>query len=148
MRLIAQTRYSIRVLLDLAMHRNGGLVQVNEIANRQNISLKYLEQIIPPLKKAGFVNSKRGRCGGHALALPPEIISLGEIVRTLEPEGADGNDADGKGYPEYQDAMIREAWKDAKEAFYTSLGKITLADLSSDTSRKFWDQGDFLFLCD
>ena len=146
--MITQIRYGIRVLLDLAMHQSDGVVQMNDIADRQNISRKYLEQIIQPLKKAGFVNSKRGRSGGHILALPPEVISLAEIVRVFEPEDSDDGIPGGVGYPGYQDALIREAWTDAKKAFYGRLSQVSLADLSIDTTRMLWSDSNLLVFCD
>ncbi|MEH0018182.1 MAG: Rrf2 family transcriptional regulator [Desulfobacter sp.] len=149
MRLITQTRYGIRILLDLAMHQSEGVVQMSDIATRQNISLKYLERIIQPLKKAGFVYSKRGRSGGHTLALPPEGISLAEVVRIFEPDARQDEEPIGaSGYPEFQDALIRDAWQDAKEAFYSRLDKVSLADLSINTTRKLWSHSDILVFCE
>ena len=148
MRLITQTRYGIRILLDLAMHQSEGVVQMSDIAARQHISLKYLERIIQPLKKAGFVHSKRGRSGGHTLALPPEGISMAEVVRIFEPDTRQEEDALGAyGYPEFQDALIRDAWQDAKEAFYR-LEKVSLADLSINTTQKLWSHSDILVFCE
>ena len=74
-------------MLDMAQHYNQGPVQLGDIAKRQNISVKYLEQIIIPLKKAHYVESVRGPKGGHALTRPPAEITVGEIVALLE-EGA------------------------------------------------------------
>jgi Rrf2 family protein len=72
------------MVLDMAQHYNGGPVQLGDIARRQNISLKYLEQIIRPLKKANYIKSFRGAKGGHILNKPPEEITVGEIVALLE----------------------------------------------------------------
>ncbi|HLD47293.1 MAG TPA: Rrf2 family transcriptional regulator, partial [Desulfobaccales bacterium] len=87
MKLSTKSRYGTRLLLDMAQHYNQGPVQLGDIAKRQNISVKYLEQIIIPLKKANYVQSVRGPKGGHALTRPPKEITVGEIVALLE-EGA------------------------------------------------------------
>ena len=74
-------------MLDMAEHYHDGPIHLVTIAKRQGISVKYLEQIIIPLKKADYIQSVRGPKGGHALARPPEEITVGEIVALLE-EGA------------------------------------------------------------
>ena len=84
MKLSTRTRYGTRMILDLAQHFGQGAIQLGEIAKRQKISLKYLEQIIRPLKKADYVRSFRGAKGGHVLKKPPEEITVAEIVAVLE----------------------------------------------------------------
>ncbi|MBW2592027.1 MAG: Rrf2 family transcriptional regulator [Deltaproteobacteria bacterium] len=147
MKLATQVRYGIRILLDLAMHQSKGIVQMGDIASRQNISLKYLEQIIMPIKNAGFVTSKRGPKGGHSLAKRPDQITLAQIIRVFEKEHAPKESCDDtSSYSEYQDSLIREAWDEAFEAFYNRLQKITLADLSIGTTKKLWKSSDLLIL--
>jgi Rrf2 family protein len=146
MKLLTQVRYSIRVLLDLSMNQREGMVQMSEVASRQNISHKYLERIIQPLKDAGFVISKRGRNGGHTLAMPPEAVSLADIVRIFDTDAVDREFQ--YGLPGYQDALIRDAWQDAKQAFYDRLSRITLADLSIDTTKKLWSDSEILIFCE
>src|SRR5512143_1757105 len=84
MKLSTRSRYGTRLMLDMAQHYDQGPVQLGTIAQRQGISVKYLEQIIIPLKKAHYVESVRGPKGGHVLARPPEEITVGEIVALLE----------------------------------------------------------------
>ena len=84
MKLSTRSRYGTRMLLDMAKHYNQGPVQLGDIAKRQNISMKYLEQIIIPLKRAHYVESVQGPKGGHLLAKPPEQITVAEIVTLLE----------------------------------------------------------------
>lgn len=145
MKLVTQVRYGIRILLDLAMHQSEDVVQMNDIAKRQNISLKYLEQLIRPIKTAGFVASKRGRKGGHWLAKRPEEITLAQIVKIFEKEYEPIETDDGSaGYSEYQDSLIREAWDEASKAFYNRLEKVSLADLSIGTTKKLWKSSDLL----
>lgn len=147
MKLVTQIRYSIRILLDLAMHQSKEVVQMRDIADRQHISLKYLEKLIRPFKQAGLVKSRRGRNGGHTLAQNPEKITLAQIIRVFEKEQIK-KDADQipKGYSDYQDTLIIEAWEEAKQAFYDQLEKVTLAHLSIDTTKMSWQDSDILVL--
>lgn len=77
-------RYALRVLVDLARNSSSGFVSMREVARRQGISPKYLEQILPALKKAGFVQSAPGRSGGYRLARSPESCTVGEILSLAE----------------------------------------------------------------
>lgn len=77
-------RYALRVMLDLAENGGAGYVPMKEVAARQGISLKYLEQILPALVKAGCVEGVHGRGGGYRLARAPEAFSVGEILRLAE----------------------------------------------------------------
>jgi Rrf2 family iron-sulfur cluster assembly transcriptional regulator len=147
MKLVTQIRYSIRILLDLAMHQRKKVVQIRDISNRQNISLKYVEKLIFPLKKAGLIDSKRGCKGGYYLALDSESITLARIIKVFEKERTkkvSKNLPDG--YSTYQDSLITEAWEEAKQAFYNRLEKITLAQLSINTTKMFWKDSDILIL--
>jgi len=77
-------RYSIRILLDLAEHRNGGYIPMKEVAARQDISLKYIEKLMPALKAAGFIESVHGIGGGYRLAREPETYTLWDILLRSE----------------------------------------------------------------
>lgn len=77
-------RYALRVLIDLAEHGNGGYVPMKDVAQRQEISLKYLERIIPVLSKNGFIEGLQGKGGGYRLVKPPEECSIGDILRLTE----------------------------------------------------------------
>ena len=145
MKLATQVRYGTRILLDLAMHQSNGIVQMGDISSRQNISLKYLEQLIIPIKTAGFVTSKRGPKGGYRLAKSPDQITLAQIIRVFEKEHTPQETSDAtSSYSEHQDSLIREAWDEAIEAFYNRLEKITLVDLSIGTTQKLWKNSDLL----
>jgi len=130
MKLTTKSRYGARLMVDLAQHYNKGPVHLEVIARRQNISLKYLEQIIICLKKGGYIRSVRGPSGGYILAKPPQEITVGEIVLLLEentylvycsdrPEACDRADI----------CPIRHVWKEAAEAMFEKLNSFTLADL-------------------
>lgn len=84
MKLSTKGRYGLRAVLDIALHGEEEAVALSSIAERQNISISYLEQLIAKLKKAGIVNSTRGAQGGYTLARPSEDISVGDILRALE----------------------------------------------------------------
>lgn len=77
-------RYGLRAVLDIAMNDSGEAVSISAIAERQNISVSYLEQLTAKLKKAGILDSVRGAQGGYRLAKRPEDISVGEVLRVLE----------------------------------------------------------------
>jgi len=130
MKLSTRSRYGTRLLLDMAQHYNQGPVQLGDIAKRQNVSLKYLEQIIIPLKKAHYVESVRGPKGGHLLAKPPEQITVGEIVALLE-EGTSlvSCTEHAERCERSQNCPTRMIWQEAAQAMFDSLKAITLADL-------------------
>lgn len=84
MKLSTKGRYGLRAVVDLALNSEDEAVALSSIAERQGISISYLEQLIAKLKKAGIVNSIRGAQGGYVLAKKPEEISVGDILRALE----------------------------------------------------------------
>jgi Rrf2 family protein len=84
MRISAKGEYAIRALLDLAVHHGEGLVTIQEVARRQGIPQRYLEQVLLLLKRAGFLESKRGAAGGYQLVRAPGAISVGEVLRAVE----------------------------------------------------------------
>ena len=77
-------RYAIRVLLDLAEHRGEAFTPMKEVARRQEISLKYLEKIMPLLSKANMVEGQHGKDGGYRLTMEPENYRIGDILRLTE----------------------------------------------------------------
>lgn len=107
-------------------------VQLKEISRRQGISLKYLEQIIIPLRKARLVESSRGAAGGYRLAKPPERISVGEIVALLEGgKSLSRCENDPESCERSESCSVRNIWKEATEALYDKLNAVSLADLVS-----------------
>jgi Rrf2 family protein len=87
MRISAKGEYAIKAVLDLAVHHGRGLISIQEIAARQHIPQRYLEQVLLALKRAGFLASRRGAAGGYHLSRAPEEISVGDVLRAVE--GAD-----------------------------------------------------------
>ena len=84
MKISTKGRYALRMLLDLAVNGNGGYTALRDIAERQNISKKYLEQIVPVLHKAEILVTTRGFQGGYKLAKEPENITVAEVLRLTE----------------------------------------------------------------
>ena len=84
MNVTSKGRYALRVMLDLAQHPDDGIISLKTIADRQQVSMKYLELIVSSLKKAGLVESSRGKVGGYRLCRPPAAYSVGEILRCIE----------------------------------------------------------------
>ncbi len=134
MKLSTRSRYGTRLLVDLARHNDQAPIQIGEVSKRQDISVKYLEQLIRPLKKAGYVNSVRGAKGGHLLAKRPEEIRLGDIVRLFEAH-SDLVDcvSSPDNCPMSDDCRVRLAWQEATEVLYQKLDNVTIADLTKET---------------
>lgn len=84
MKLSTKGRYGLRAMVDIAQQQENGPVAIHTIAQRQNLSGRYLEQLLIPLKQAGLVKSLRGAQGGYVLGRSAENISVGDIVRVLE----------------------------------------------------------------
>lgn len=84
MKISTKGRYALRIMIDLARHDEGSYIRLKDIAERQNITLKYMEQIMPLLTKAGYVRSYRGNNGGYMLARKPEEYTVGDILHTTE----------------------------------------------------------------
>ncbi len=130
MKLSTRSRYGTRLILDMAQHQGKTPIQLGEIARRQNISLKYLEQIIRPLKRGRYIKSFRGSKGGHMLNKPPEQITVGEIVALLE--GGSILVHCSKNVEECERASLcptRYLWMEAANALFSRLNQITFADL-------------------
>lgn len=130
MQLSTRSRYGTRLMVDLALHYDKGPVRINDIAKRQDISVKYLEQLIIPLKKASLIISVRGPKGGHMLAKPTKDITIADIVTLLEnetslspclknPDSCDRTDF----------CFTREIWDMLTKKINNTLSAITLSDV-------------------
>jgi Rrf2 family iron-sulfur cluster assembly transcriptional regulator len=130
MKLSTRSRYGTRMMLDLAQHYKEGPVQIGQIAKRQDISVKYLEQLIIPLKKANFIKSTRGPKGGHMLAKSPKEITIGQIVEVLE-GGIDLTVCVGDTdvCERSAECLIRDTWREATKAMYEKLNSISLSKI-------------------
>ncbi len=130
MKLSTKTRYGTRILIELALKKDQGAIQVSKIAYNQKIPVKYLEQLLRSLKLAGIVKSVRGPKGGHLLEKEPKDISLGQIVRLFEGQT---DLVECVSSPEKcemaSECLVRHAWYDATSALYEKLDGISIADL-------------------
>lgn len=129
------------MILDLAVYGQARPVPLSDVSNRQNISVKYLEQITRKLKKAGIIDSCRGPSGGHMLAKSPDEISIGQIVRILEESTVIADCADQKKKicgvcNRAGECLSRWVWVEAGRAMFDCLDKITISSLLSIDGRK------------
>ncbi len=133
MKISAKGRYAVRVMVDLAVHNDGTYQNVKQIAERQGISEKYLEQIIAVLNKAGFVKSVRGAQGGYRLANSPEEITVGMILRltegSLSPVACVNGVDEGECTRCVQCETI-DVWKDLADAINQVVDSFTIAELA------------------
>ena len=84
MKISTKGRYALRLMVDLAEHKENGFIALKDIAKRQNVSKKYLEQIVPVLNGAGLLTTNRGNKGGYRLSKEPSEYTVGDILRTTE----------------------------------------------------------------
>ena len=133
MRISTKGRYALRLMLDLAMEENGKPVSIKDIAGRQGISEKYLEQIISTLNKAGFVRSVRGPQGGYTLQWPPEEYTVGMILRLTEGSLATVECVDDTNAccAREDNCATRILWKKLDDAINDVVDHVTLEDLMS-----------------
>ena len=124
-------RYALRVMLDLAGHRESGYIPLAEIAARQKISEKYLESILSVLSKAGMLDALRGKGGGYRLAKPPERCTVGSILRLTEGSLAPVACLEDDAYqcPRMADCRTLPMWRKLDAMIRTFFDGITIADL-------------------
>ncbi len=136
MKLSTRSRYGTRLMIDLAQNSDKGPIRIHDIAKRQDISVKSLEQLIIPLKKANYIKSIRGPKGGHMLARPKGKITVGGIVRVLEP---DSELVPCLEKPETcqksSDCVSRNIWSRATRAVYDILDSVKLSELSEEITK-------------
>ena len=127
MKLSTKIRYGTRAILELASRFGGGPIELKEIARSQEISIKYLEQVIIPLRTAGIVKSVRGSKGGYSLAKPPSEIRLFDVVETLEgPFCLVDCIKDRNLCKRSEFCVARDVWIEVSEALHKVLKAITL----------------------
>jgi len=133
MRLTTKGRYGMRLVLDIAQHEEKGPVSMAETSLRQDVSVKYLERLVGELQRAGFVRSVRGREGGHLLALPPEKITVGDVVRALEGDAAVLACSNNRlACPRSVHCLTRTIWVAADQAMLEKLDSVTVRDILND----------------
>jgi len=130
MKISTKIRYGARAMLELACHYGEGPIELKEIAKRENISIKYLEQVINPLRSGGLVKGIRGSKGGYSLAKPPSEICLFDIVETLEgPLYLVDCIKDSKRCRRSSSCVTRDIWSEVSEALHRVLKSITLDEM-------------------
>ena len=131
MRISAKGEYAIQAVLDLALHRQNGLTPIQEIAARQAIPQRYLEQVLLALKRAGLLTSKRGSAGGYHLMRPPEEITIGDVLRAVEGAGAafEAQRRGGRNTSERHDLI--ELWEEISSAVSKVVDRLTFGDLAA-----------------
>ncbi len=131
MKISTKGRYALRLMLDLALNDTGEPVQIKDISSRQDISNKYLEQIVSALNKAGLVRSIRGPQGGYMLTRKPENYTVGDILRVTEGSMAPVSclEFEDNNCPREDNCATLMVWKKLDEAIKSVIDTVTLADL-------------------
>lgn len=131
MKISTKGRYAIRMLLDLAQHNNEDFVALKDIAERQKISKKYLEQIVPVLNRSDILTTNRGYKGGYKLAKPANQYIVGDILRLTEGSLAPVAclDLNPVGCERSADCPTLPIWKGLYKAITDYLDNITLQDI-------------------
>ncbi len=130
MKLSTKGRYALRLMVDVALRDPSEPVSLRDVAQREDISVKYLEQITPPLTRAGLLRSVRGAGGGYLLTRPPEAYTVGEILRATEgdllPVTCLGSGSCCERAP---NCVTLQIWKEISDAIDSVVDRRTLADL-------------------
>ncbi|HBT20232.1 MAG TPA: Rrf2 family transcriptional regulator [Peptococcaceae bacterium] len=138
-RISTKGSYGLRAVLDIAKNSRGKPVPLKDIAERQEISEGYLEQLLTVLRRAGIVKSIRGQSGGFILAKKPQDISVGEIIRVLEGPIAPMDCVEDGTYPSCDNinqCVLRLVWLRLKERIEEAVDTITIEDLCSEAGQK------------
>ncbi len=144
MKISTKGRYGLRTLIDIHYHQKDGPVALHEIASRQNISAKYLWQVLNPMRTAGILNVARGAHGGYMLGLPPDRITLFDIVSTIEGPVSIVDCATGDvGCGRFDSCAARSVWTDINNVLVATLQGITLASVLERCQQRS-DSGDYV----
>lgn len=139
MKLSTKGRYGLRAVLDLGLYGESEAVALSGIAERQKISINYLEQLIAKLKKAGIVTSVRGAQGGYLLAKKPEEISVGDILRALEGDLNPVNCSEVKGNKESCQGsdlcVTKYVWMRISDSINNAVDEIKLSELINESKK-------------
>lgn len=131
MKISTKGRYALRMALDLAEYQKDSYISLKDIAERQGISKKYLEQIVPLLSKSGLLRTNRGNRGGYMLAKPADVLTVGEILRATEGNLAPVSCLE---YPEntctrVQECAVLPIWEGLHRVITDYLDHITIKDI-------------------
>jgi len=138
MRITYKGDYALKVILDLALNYGEEPTTIQDMAERLDIPVKFLEQVLLELKRAGFLESKRGKVGGYLLSKHPSQIKLGEVIRfvdgPIEPIACIDNKY--KGCNDIYKCVFRKIWQDVTKATSGIIDKITFEDLVNQIKRQ------------
>ena len=145
MKISTRGRYALRMLADIAENQGNGYVSLKDISERQNISKKYLEQIVPALNNAGILLAGRGFMGGYRLSREPIAISVADVLRATEGSLAPVAclETDVNGCERFRNCDTLFVWQGLKEIIENYLERVTLRDILSRKRRK---QEDYVLL--
>ena len=132
MRISTKGRYALRMLVDLAEYQGEGFIALKDIAKRQEISKKYLEQIVPVLNKSRILQTNRGFQGGYRLAVPPDKVTVGDVLRLTEGSLSPLACIDDNNYIECgrrNDCSTLYVWQGLKNVICEYLDSISLQDI-------------------
>ena len=131
MKISTKGRYALRLMLDICQHNDGDPVRIKDIASRQEISIKYLEQIVAILVRAGYLKSIRGPQGGYRLAKNPNEYSVGSILRLTEGSlvPVECLNSETNECSRSEGCMTLRLWKELDQAVRSVVDKYTLEDL-------------------
>ena len=131
-------RYALRVMIDLAENNDGGFIPMREVVERQEISLKYLERILPALVSARLVEGVHGKGGGYCLTRKPSEYTVGEILRVTEGDIAPVScvECDAQACGREENCRTLPMWKELKERIADYVDHVTLADLMGDNKSR------------
>jgi Rrf2 family transcriptional regulator, cysteine metabolism repressor len=130
-RISAKGEYAIKAMVDLALHDGPDLQPIQDIAARQSIPQRYLEQVLLQLKRSGFLYARRGSSGGYRLSRPPDQITVGALLRAVEgpSAAADGRPRGGRGAAPDDSAGLGELWREIDRAVAAVVDRTSLEDL-------------------
>ncbi|MBN1897633.1 MAG: Rrf2 family transcriptional regulator [Spirochaetes bacterium] len=141
MKLSTKARYAVRSLLDLALNYKGRPVQIKEIAERQDVSVRYLENLFTKLRANGILVSEKGKGGGFLLARPSEEIKLLDVISTVEGDLSLVNCVKSPSQCKRSSSCVmKDLWADLSQAMIRSLKSKTLKDLVKDYHTKISKQ--------
>ncbi len=137
MKISAKGEYAIKAMLDLSMHESNVLVSIQEIASRQSIPQRYLEQVLLQLKRVGLLTSKRGAAGGYHLTRQPADITVGEVLRAVEGAVAPFEVARSprRGAADHG-TDLAELWEDLSKAVSQVIDRMTFGDLAARAAER------------
>jgi len=138
MRVSYKCDYALKVLLELALNVNNGVMSSQELSKKLDIPLKFLEQVMADLRKGGFVESRRGNMGGYALIGDAAKITLGKVVRHIDgpTEPIECINVDYKNCREIETCVFKHVWVRVDKAVNDVIDKVSLEEMAQDVQKQ------------